>query len=102
MALDIYIDKLDWIVINPSCKSLCRVWYKQKLRAKLSKCDAVSGIDASVMKYNWIALHDMGLVSADSPLEFDEHQLELMTRFPTRRMPLIRGNNSLLASFSEI
>lgn len=101
--LEISVDKenVDWIVVNPECKSLCRVLYKGNLRCYVKKCDCLGEIDKALITYNFRSFKDMGLISAAALKEM-EFESELLPKFRTRVMPLIRGNGSAIADLSEL
>lgn len=103
VSLDVDVSKLDWIFVNPSSKSLCRVFYHGAVREKLLNFKSISDLDASMLKLDVSGLCDMGLIPRSSASQFSfADDLDPYKRFPPRRLPLIRGNGSNLASECEL
>ena len=102
-SLGIDSEKLDWIIVNPDSKSLCRVFYRGNTRQKVLACKSISKEDASMLKLNIAAFCDMGLLPGAVAREFSfSDDLDPFKRFAQRRMPLIRGNGTKLAEQSEL
>ena len=103
VSLGIDSEKLDWIIVNPGSKSLCRVFYRGNTRQKVLACKSISKEDASILKLNVTAFCDMGLLPSAVAREFAfSDDLDPFKRFPQRRMPLIRGNGTELAEQAEL
>ncbi|OHS97796.1 hypothetical protein TRFO_09212 [Tritrichomonas foetus] len=88
----------DYILINPCCESLCRVWYRGKWLGKIitNLFDIPKQTQVNI-KCDMTALGDMGLVNKKKIEDLDI----IHTNVNRRRFPLVRGNGSLISTFQE-
>lgn len=90
-----------FILINPFCESLCRIWYKGQWITKLAQyADTISSTKYRNSLFNVFidltALQDMGLIDKQILTHF--HMFEI-PRNIRKRFPLVRGNGSVLCSY---